>query len=470
MLERIKASFSEDLFLTNETGKYLYESYAKDMPIIDYHCHLLPQEIYENNEFSDLGEMWLAHDHYKWRAMRTFGIDERYITGDASYYEKFLAFSNILPKLVGNPIFIWCALELKRYFDIDEPLGAENAPRIYRTTKALIAQNHITPRWCMAKSKVEVVCTTEDPVDSLSFHYKMKESVSDKTRILSAFRPDQAMFCEKESFASYINLLSKASNHPIDSFADLLGALEQRLQVFKEIGSTVSDNGIPDFTWEEYTSKEVEAVFEKALRGEALIPVEINRYRSAFLFEIARVYNRNGFVMQLHIGTYLDTNTTKVASIGHSTGFDCIDDSTQIKSVGTLLDRLSTLEELPKMILYPLDGTKIEAFAVLAAGFCEGGTRAKVQLGAPWWFNDQSFGIQRQFEAVANLYPLSLSLGMLTDSRSFLSYPRHELYRRVLCNFLGNLVESGEFFGKESDLVSIIKDVCYNNVKEFFSF
>ena len=402
MLERIKACFSEDLFLTNETGKYLYESYAKDMPIIDYHCHLLPQEIYENNEFSDLGEMWLAHDHYKWRAMRTFGIDERYITGDASYYEKFLAFSNILPKLVGNPIFIWCALELKRYFDIDEPLGAENAPRIYRTTKALIAQNHITPRWCMAKSKVEVVCTTEDPVDSLSFHYKMKESVSDKTRILSAFRPDQAMFCEKESFASYINLLSKASNHPIDSFADLLGALEQRLQVFKEIGSTVSDNGIPDFTWEEYTSKEVEAVFEKALRGEALIPVEINRYRSAFLFEIARVYNRNGFVMQLHIGTYLDTNTTKVASIGHSTGFDCIDDSTQIKSVGTLLDRLSTLEELPKMILYPLDGTKIEAFAVLAAGFCEGGTRAKVQLGAPWWFNDQSFGIQRQFEAVAN--------------------------------------------------------------------
>ncbi|WP_320127908.1 glucuronate isomerase [uncultured Sphaerochaeta sp.] len=470
MLEGMNGHFSEDLFLKNTTGKYLYETYAKEMPILDYHCHLLPQEIFENKEFEDLGEMWLAHDHYKWRAMRTFGIEEKFITGSASFYEKYLAFATIFPKLVGNPIYIWCALELKRYFDIEEPLDAENAPRIYAMTKTLIAQNHITPRWCMEKSKVEVVCTTEDPIDSLSYHYKMRENSSAKTRILSAYRPDRAMFCEKEDFSSYIQLLSQAACLPIDSFSGLFKALEQRLQIFKEIGSTVSDNGIPDFTWVDYTDEEIASVFEKALRGEILSSLEIDRYRSAFLFEIARIYKRNGFVMQLHIGTYLDTNTGKVAIIGHSTGFDCIDDSTRIKSVGTLLDKLSTLGELPKTILYPLDGTKIEAYAVLAAGFCEGGIRAKVQLGAPWWFNDQSFGIQRQFEAVANLYPLSLSVGMLTDSRSFLSYPRHELYRRVLCNFLGSLVENGEYFGKESDIATVIRDVCYYNAKAFFSF
>lgn len=462
--------FSEDLFLTNETGRKLYHTIAKQMPIIDYHCHLQPKEIWENKEFEDLGEMWLAGDHYKWRAMRTFGIDERYITGDASYYEKYMAFAKIFPQLIGNPIYIWCALELKRFFDIDEPLCEANAVDIYQKTKMLIREKGMTPRWCMEVSNVELVSTTEDPIDTLEYHQKLQADDTMKVKVLSAFRPDKAMFCEKTDFSTYIAKLSNAAQVEINSFKNMLCALEKRIKFFKRIGTNISDNGIPDFTWVEYTLEVVEAIFTKAIAGECLGPQEINQYRSAFLFEIGRLYNRNGFVMQLHVGTYLDANTSKVAVIGQSTGFDCTDDGTSVKSIGILLDRLTSIDELPKTILYPLDSSKMENFAILAAGFCEGGTRAKVQLGAPWWFNDQAYGIERQFAATANLYPISLSVGMLTDSRSFLSYPRHELYRRVLCNYFGNLVERGEYFSGEEALKSIVENICYYNVKNFFGF
>ncbi len=462
--------FSEELFLTNETGRMLYHKYAEHLPIIDYHCHLQPSEILENKEFEDLGEMWLRGDHYKWRCMRTFGIDEKYITGDASYYEKYMRFAEILPQLVGNPIYIWCALELKRYFDIDEPLTAANAQEIYDRTKALIAEKHMTRRWCMEHSSVRLVSTTEDPTDDLACHKALqKEALF--TRVITAFRPDKAMFCASPDFAAYLGRLSGAAGMPIGSFAELLAALEDRLQYFRDVtGTTVSDDGIPWFVWEDYTREEIEAIFAKARQNGTLSRKEIDQYQSAFLFEMARIYRRNGFVMQLHIGTYLDANTTRVRAIGQSTGFDCADDSSPVKSVGELLDRLTAIGELPKTILYPLDGTKIETWAILAAGFCDSGTRAKVQLGAPWWFNDQAFGIQRQFEACANLYPVSLSVGMLTDSRSFISYPRHELYRRVLCSYLGALVERGEYFSGEEELKKTIENICFNNVNEFFGF
>lgn len=466
----MKNTFSEELFLTNETGRMLYHKYAEHLPIIDYHCHLQPSEILENKEFEDLGEMWLRGDHYKWRCMRTFGIEEKYITGDASYYEKYMRFAEILPQLAGNPIYIWCALELKRYFDIDEPLTAENAQAIYDRTRALIAEKHMTRRWCMEHSDVRLVSTTEDPTDDLACHKALqKENLS--TRVITAFRPDKAMFCANSDFDAYLGKLAGAAEQPIQSFSDLLAALEKRLQYFQQVtGTTVSDDGIPYFAWADYTQEQVEAIFAKARRGEALTRQEIDQYQSAFLFEMGRIYNRNNYVMQLHIGTYLDANTSRVQAIGQSTGFDCTDDATAVKSVGTLLDRLTAIGELPKTILYPLDGTKIEAWAVLAAGFCDSGTRAKVQLGAPWWFNDQAFGIQRQFEACANLYPVSLSVGMLTDSRSFISYPRHELYRRVLCSYLGSLVERGEYFSGEAELKKLIENVCFDNVNQFFGF
>lgn len=460
--------FQEDLYLDTPLSKHLYATYAKDMPIIDYHCHLVAQEIFENEEFEDLGQMWLAHDHYKWRAMRTFGIDEMYITGEASFEEKFYRFAEILPLLIGNPLYIWCALELKRYFGISEPLSADNAKEMYSRTKQMIRETHMTPQWCMETSNVELVCTTEDPTDDLLYHKKLLGKT--KTKVLTAFRPDNAMFCERTGFAAYIQKLGSVSSLPVSTFRGLIDALENRLLYFKELGTTVSDDGIPDFTYVAADAKEVEDIYQKALGNQDLSKHEIDAYRTAFLLAMGRLYHRHGFVMQLHVGTYLDANTTRVAAIGQSTGFDCTDDATKVKSIGFLLDTLTSEGVLSKTILYPLDGTNIENYAVLAAGFCDGDAKAKVQLGAPWWFNDQVYGLERQFAAAGNLYPLSLSVGMLTDSRSFLSYPRHELYRRLLCRFLAQVVERGEYFSGESYLKRIIEDVCYRNVKEYFGF
>ena len=463
-------TFREDLFLTGETAKHLYYAYAKDMPVVDYHCHLLPQEIYENRRFADIGEMWLAHDHYKWRAMRTFGIDERLITGDASFYDKFLAFAGIFPELAGNPLYIWCALELKRFFDIDEPLSAANADAIYTCTKALIEERNMTPRWCMEHARVELVCTTEDPVDDLRYHKLIAADKAFPVKVISAIRPDKAMNCEKAPFAAYLPELEAAAGMAIRSFADLIFALEKRVCAFAQIGSTVSDAGLDNFTWREATEAELDAILEKARHGGAVSPCEVDQFRSAFLLRMGRVYAKHGFVMQIHIGALRGVNTEMIGRLGADTGYDVTDNSCDVKSLGRLLDALNSEGNLPRVILYPLNASDAEPCAILAAAFCKGPARGHVQLGAPWWFNDQPYGIERQFAAVASLYPVSLSVGMLTDSRSFLSYPRHELYRRVLCNYLGSLIDRGEYFSDEAALKSIIENVCYHNVKAFFRF
>jgi len=468
---KINKKFSEELFLTNETGSELYHKYAESMPIIDYHCHISPKAMYENKEFEDLGEMWLEGDHYKWRAMRTFGIEEKYITGkETDFHEKFLEFAKVLPKMVGNPIFIWCALELKRYFDISEPLTEENAEEIYQKTKQMIHEQHMTRQWCMEHSNVKLVSTTEDPIDNLEWHKKLYEQKT-STKVITAFRPDKAMFIELPTFDSYLKQLSEAAGVEIKSFNTMLEALDVRLKYFKDVtGTTVSDDGIPHFTFVDYTQDEIDLIFTKARNNEALTALEVDKYQSAFLLEMGKLYHKEGYVMQLHIGTYLDANTKGVRNVGQSTGFDCCDDQASVTSVGEILNRLTLEGKLPKTILYPLDGTKIETWAILAAGFCDNGTKSKVQIGAPWWFNDQQFGIDRQFKSCANLYPVSLSIGMLTDSRSFISYPRHELYRRVFCNYLGELCERGEYFGSEENLKEIIEDVCFRNTNEFFGF
>ncbi|MDR1533583.1 MAG: glucuronate isomerase [Planctomycetota bacterium] len=462
--------FSEELLLTNRTGGRLYREYAQHLPIIDFHCHLLPREIRENRVFSDLGEIWLGRDHYKWRAMRAFGIDEKYITGDADYHGKYLAFAKILPELIGNPLYIWCALELKRYFDIDEPLSAANAEDIYRRTRDAIAREGITPRWCMERSNVEIVCTTDDPIDPLEHHLAFREDGSARPRVLPAFRPDKSLYCEKAHFPGYVGELAEAAGLPIAGFADLIAALERRLQFFKTFGTAVSDHGIEEFVWREAAPEEVDGIFKKARSGARPTGEEIAKYRSAFLAALGGLYHRHGFVMQLHIGTYQDANRRGVREVGAARGFDCADDSTSVKSVGGLLNRLNEAGTLPKTLLYPLDPGKMETFAVLAGGFCGGGERGLVQLGAPWWFNDQTYGIRRQFEAAGSLYPPALSVGMITDSRSFFSYPRHELYRRVLCDWLGSLVERGEYFSGEGALKAIIENMCHGNAKAYFGF
>jgi glucuronate isomerase len=464
----MKHAFSEDLFLTNSTGKRLYEAYARKMPIIDYHCHLLPQEIYENKQFADLGEMWLAHDHYKWRAMRTFGVDERFITGDASFFEKFKAFAEIMPELIGNPLYIWCALELKRFFDVGEPLCGENAERIYEETKALIAEKKMCPRWCMERSNVEMVCTTDDPVDDLHYHQQLREDASFRVKVLPAFRPDKAMNCEKAPFRGYLGELETAADMKIGTFRELIAALEKRLLAFKDAGAMISDAGLDNFVWIEAKPEELDAILLKARGGEPLSTEETNQFRSAFLLHMGRAYARSGFVMQIHIGAYRNANGDMAAKLGPDTGYDCADSASDIRSMSALLDALNREGNLPKVILYPLNASDAEPYAILAAAFCKGPARGGVQLGAPWWFNDQAYGIQRQFEAVSNLYPVSLSVGMLTDSRSFLSYPRHELYRRVFCNYLGGLIERGEYFSGEKDLQRIIENVSYRNAKAYF--
>lgn len=463
-------NFNEKLFLTNETGQRLFENYAKNMPIIDYHCHLSPKEIYENKQFEDLGEMWLAGDHYKWRAMRTMGVDEELITGSASYHDKFLAFAGIMPLLIGNPLYIWCALELKRFFGIEEALTPESAERIYAETKRIIVEKNMTPRYCMELSNVELVSTTEDPIDSLEYHFEMQKQEGFKTRVISAIRPDKAMNCEKAPFADYLPKLEEAAEMPIHSFNDMIAALEKRLQQFKAVGSTVSDAGLDNFIWKDATEKELDKILKKARARKPLSKKEINQFRSAFLLNMGRVYARNGFVMQLHIGAVRGVNSFMNAKLGPDTGYDCIDNPSDMHAIATLLDRLNLEGNLPKTIIYPLNAADQEPYSVLAAAMCKGPDRGHVQVGAPWWFNDQVYGIERQFAACANLYPLAASVGMLTDSRSFLSYPRHELYRRVLCNYLGELVERGEYFSDEQYLKKVVEDICYNNVKAFFNF
>lgn len=469
------SSFSEQLFLTTKTGQHLFDAYAKDMPIIDYHCHLSPKEIYENKRFEDLGEMWLAGDHYKWRAMRVMGIDEKFVTGDATYKEKFLAFAKIMPLLAGNPLYIWCALELKRFFGIDEPLCEENAEAIYAETKRQIEEKNMGPRYCMELAKVDLVSTTEDPVDTLEYHIAMAADQASgktnwRTKVISAMRPDKAMNAWAPEFGEYIGKLEKAADMKIKTFADVIAALEKRLQLFKETGSSVSDAGLNNFKWVDATEKELDKILSKARKGKGLSKKETNQWFSAFLLNMGRVYERNGFVMQLHIGAVRGVNTVMKEKLGPDTGFDCIDNGSDIHAIATLLDKLNIEGNLPKTIIYPLNAIDQEPYSVLAAALCKGPGRGHVQVGAPWWFNDQVYGIERQFEACSNLYPVSAQVGMLTDSRSFLSYPRHELYRRVLCNFLGTLVERGEYLSDEKYLKQMVEDVCYNNVKEFFGF
>ena len=466
----MKNVFSEDLLLTNKTAKKLYNLYAKNMPIVDFHCHLSPKEIYENKQFEDIGQIWLAGDHYKWRAMRVMGVDEEKVAGSASYHDKFTAYATVLPDLIGNPLYIWSALELKRYFDIDEPLCKENAEKIYQKTKALIEKKHITPRYLMEKSNVELVCTTDDPIDSLEYHKLMKADPSLKVKVLPAMRPDKAMNCEKKGFTDYIPKLEAASGIKITHFDDLLKALEVSLQKFKELGSTVSDAGLDNFIFVPADDKTLDAILKKALAGKTLTNEEISQYRTAFLLGMGRVYERNGFVMQIHIGAMRGINTAMNEHYGPDTGFDAIDNPSDIPSMTRLLDTLNSEGHLPKTIIYPLNANDQEAYAVMAAALCSGPAKGRVQLGAPWWFHDQAFGIDRQFRAVSNLYPLSAQAGMLTDSRSFLSYPRHELYRRVLCNFIGDLIERGEYFSDESKLKEIIQNICYFNAKSFFEF
>ncbi len=344
----------------------------------------------------------------------------------------------------------------------------KNAERIYEQTKADIGRLPVTPRRCMEMSHVELVCTTEDPIDDPAFHRRLSGDSSLKTRVIPAMRPDKAMCCEAPAFGGYLLRLETAAGMNIQRFSDLISALKKRLLLFKEIGCVISDSDLESFVWADADEAELNGILDKARRGEKLTERETSQFHSAFLLHMGRIYKQNGFVMQLRIGALRNVNSRMFSTLGPDTGYDCTDSASSIRDVSRLLDRLNAEENLPKTILYPLNPCDIEPYAILAASFCRGPVRGHVQLGAPWWFNDQPYGIERQFEAVSSLYPLGLSVGMLTDSRSFLSYPRHELYRRILCSYIGKLIDRGEYFSDEQQLKSVIENVCYYNAKNYF--
>jgi len=450
------------LLFTSNYAQDLYEKYAHNLPIIDFHCHLQPKEIYENIRFENLGEMWLKHDHYKWRAMRLFGVAERFITGNASFKEKFLAFANIFPLLAGNPLYVWCTLELKRYFNIDIPLSSVTAEEIYADVSRQIEDRNLRPRDFFELSNVDYVATTDDPIDNLSYHSLIADDATLKTQVCPAFRPDKAMNISAPGFVEYIHILSHISGVSINDFQSLETAIENRLQFFMSHGCKIADAGIDNLIWGDPES--ANDIFTKVLNGGIANFDDVYRYQTAFLLMTNRLYAKHGLISQLHIGAMRNVNSCQYNALGADTGFDTCGNAVSLQHLAKLLDTLNDTGSLPQIILYPLDPNQAEAVAIIAASFCGDG-RSKVTLGAPWWFNDQPNGIRRQFESVSEVYPVALFPGMVTDSRSFLSYPRHEVYRRIFCDYLASLVERGLYPRDDAALSTIIRSVCCENIK-----
>lgn len=446
--------------LRSKTAEKLYNEYAKDMPIIDYHCHLDPAMIASDYKFKNAYELFLGGDHYKWRQMRSFGIDEEYITGSADEYEKWLGFAKLMPYLIGNPLYHWTALELKRYFDIDEPLCEKNAKGIWDTCNEKLKDSGFSARNLILKSNVEVICTTDDPSDDLRFHKKIKAD-GFKTRVLPTFRPDKAINIEKSDFADYIK------DNGIESYSGLINWLKERISYFNENGCRLSDHSLEIVP---YCEGDARAVFEKKMSGEILTENEAEVYKTAVLSECAKEYSRLGWAMQLHIGAMRNNNTMMFEKLGADTGFDTINDLCIAEKLSRLLDSLSRDEILPKTILYTLNPKDNYVLGTMIGNFQSGPTKSKLQFGSGWWFNDNEDGMISQLKALGNLGVLGRFIGMLTDSRSFVSYPRHEYFRRILCNLLGEWVESGRYPEDFDSLETIVRGISYSNAKEYFGF
>lgn len=471
----MKEFMDKDFLLQTDTAKELYHEHAAGMPIIDYHCHLIPQMVAENKRFESIAQIWLMGDHYKWRAMRSNGIDERYCTGkDTTDWEKFEKWAETVPYTFRNPLYHWTHLELKTAFGIDKLLSPATAREIYDECNEKIATDpKFTPRGLMEHYHVEVVCTTDDPVDSLEWHDMVAADKNSKTRMIPAWRPDAAMNIEAVTFKSYIEKLEKVSGIAISTFADLLQALQKRHDFFASKGCKLSDHGIEEFYDEPYTNADIDTILSKALSGKTLSVYEQRQYKHAFLKEMAIMDSRSGWTQQYHYGAIRNNNTLMFNRLGADTGFDSIGEFTTAKAMSHFLNELNLEGNLTKTILYNLNPCANEVIATMLGNFQDGSCPGKIQFGSGWWFLDQKDGMEKQMMALSNLGLLSRFVGMLTDSRSFLSYPRHEYFRRTLCNVLGNDVENGmiPFKGYEHDrLCQMVEDICYNNAKNYFKF
>lgn len=451
---------NEDFMLTNKVGKKLFYEFAKDLPIIDYHCHLVPEMIASDYKFKDTYDLFLGGDHYKWRQMRSFGINEEMITGDGDRYEKWLGFASVMPYLIGNPLYHWTALELKRYFDIDEPLSEKNAKMIWDKCNEMLKGDDFSAKSLIKKSNVEIICTTDDPADDLRFHKQLKQD-GFTTKVLPTFRPDKAVNIDKQWFEGYIK------DNGIKSYADLIRWIKEKIAFFHENGCRLSDHAL-DYV--PFALGDSDSVFQKKMNGGALTETEIDIFKTAVISECAKEYARLNWTMQIHIGALRNNNTKMLEKLGQDTGFDSINDLCIAEKLSKFMDNLNCQNSLPKTILYTLNPKDNYVLGTMLGNFQQGPVKSKIQFGSGWWFNDNRDGMEAQMSALANLGILGKFVGMLTDSRSFVSYPRHEYFRRILCNLVGKWVENGEYPYDKEALKNIIEGVCYKNAKEYFNF
>jgi glucuronate isomerase len=465
----MKKFMDDDFLLSNETAVKLFHNYSKEMPIIDYHCHLNPKEIYEDKKFKNITEAWLYGDHYKWRAMRAYGIDERYITGKAEDYEKFMAWAKVIPMTIGNPLYHWTHLELQRFFGVHEVLNEKSAPGIWEKANELISREDFSVRNLIKKSKVESICTTDDPVDSLEYHIKLKEDKEFGVRVLPTFRPDKALNIDRSDFRQWIAKLGEVSGKEISSYDELLEALEARAEFFHSVGCRISDHALDYVAYAEASKEEVAEVFAKVLAGQTISKLEEDKYRTYTMRFLGTIYSRLGWAMQLHINAFRNNNTRMFEKLGPDTGYDSVNDSNMGYQLSRLLDSLEVNNSLPKTILYTLNPKDNYVLATIMGCFQGGGIKGKMQFGSAWWFIDTKEGMIEQIKTLSNVGLLSCFVGMLTDSRSFLSYTRHEYFRRILCNLIGEWVENGEVPEDMELLGNMVQDISYYNAKEYFN-
>lgn len=466
----MKAFMDENFLLNTECAQKLYHDYAENMPILDYHCHINPREIAENRQFTNITEVWLGGDHYKWRQMRSNGVDEYYITGAAPDREKFQKWAETLEKLIGNPLYHWSHLELKRYFGYEGYLNGETAEEVWKLCNEKLQTPEMSVRGLIRQSGVTLICTTDDPVDTLEWHTKIKEDETFNVQVLPAWRPDKATNIEAAVFPDYIRQLEKVGGVEIHSFENLKKAVLNRMEYFNARGCKVSDHGLDYVMCVPTGSEEIEAIFQKGMKREKLTFEEAAKYKTAFMQFLGKEYHRMGWVMQLHFGCRRNNNALMFEKLGPDTGYDCINNYTPADQLADFLNSLVSTNELPKTILYSLNPNDNAVIGAVLGCFQDSETAGKLQQGSAWWFNDHKAGMTEQMTSLANLGMLSNFVGMLTDSRSFLSYTRHEYFRRILCNLIGGWVENGEYPYDEKALEKIIKGICYNNAVDYFEF
>ena len=466
-----KPFIHENFLLQSETARHLFHDHAKKLPIIDYHCHLNPQEVANDHKFRSITELWLGGDHYKWRALRTNGVAEKYITGDASDWDKFQKWAETMPYCMRNPLYHWTHLELKTCFGIDKVLNPQTAKDIYDECNEKLASPEFSARNLMLHYNVEAVCTTDDPVDSLEYHKQIRES-GFKVKVLPTWRPDMAMTVENPAaYREYIDKLAKVSGVSINCFEDIVKALLVRHKYFEEQGCRLSDHGMEEFYADDFTAKELDEIFSKVYGGTALSEAEIRKFKSAMMLEFGKMDADTGWTQQFHYGVIRNQNTKMFNLIGKDTGFDSMAQVMTAKSMNRYLDRLNSMDKLTKTIIYNLNPSDFEMVGTTIGNFQDGSVPGKIQLGAGWWFLDQKNGMEQQMQVLSMLGLLSRFVGMLTDSRSFVSYARHEYFRRILCNLIGNDVENGEIPASEMPRIEqMVEDIAYFNAKKFFSF